>query len=146
VVGAGDALSFTGSVDAHRLADPLAALGYLVRQNLKSVSVAVGVALDRERTELFVALMARLKALVQERYKAPLVVVYEWPDVLPASEEDTVLVPAMEEIERLGVRLVSADRIFGDGDRSTYLIPHDGHPSARLVRLVANALKPQLGF
>jgi hypothetical protein len=146
VLGAGGALSFTSSFDAHRLADPLAALGYLVRQNLKSVSVAMGAALDRERVALFVALMARLKALVQARYEAPLVVVYEWPDVLPASEDDTALVPALEAIERLGMRLVSADRIFGDGDRSAYLIPHDGHPSALLVRLVARALNSQLGF
>ena len=146
VLGADGTPVYTGSFDSHRLANPLDGLGYLVRQNFKSMSVATGAALDRERMELFVALMARLQKLVRERYKAPLVVVYEWPDALPASAEDTLLVPALEAIERLDVRLVSADRIFGERDRSTYLIPHDGHPSAVLVGLVARAIKPQLGF
>jgi len=59
--------NWIGSFDAHRLADPLASLGYLAPQNLKSMSVATGAALDRERMALFVALMARLEALVQAR-------------------------------------------------------------------------------
>jgi hypothetical protein len=42
-----------------------------------------------------------LLALVRERYEAPLIVVYEWPDALPANAEDTILVPALEAIERL---------------------------------------------
>lgn len=139
-LGADGTSVYTGSFDAHRLANPLDGLGYLARQNLKSMAVATGATLDRERMELFVALMARLQKLVRERYEAPLVVVYEWPDVLPASAEDTILVPVLEAIERLDVKLVSADRIFGERDRSTYLIPHDGHPSALLVRLVAKVL------
>lgn len=144
VLGAGGVPVFTGSFDAHRLANPLAGLAWLAAKNMKSVSIAAGRSSERESADLFVALLSRLRQLAAERYKAPLVVIYQWPIPRPTAREAAQL-STLEAIERLDTPLVAVSSLI-EGDQPTYIIPHDGHPSAPFVRMVAKTLGAQLGI
>jgi hypothetical protein len=125
--------------------DPVDGLAYLARTKMKSVAIATGRAMDRASADLFVALLSRLKQLVAQRYKAPLVVIYQWPYALPDNAQNAPQLRALRAIETLGTPLVSATGLIV-GDQPSYIIPHDGHPSAVFVRMVAKALEAQRGF
>ena len=90
------------------------------------------------------ALFARLKQLAQERFGAPLVVVHLWPDTVRPGDANAVYVPILLAIRALGGRTISVDKIIGNGDRSAFYIPRDGHPNAHLNGLIAKALKAEL--
>ena len=144
VIGADGVPVYTGSFNAHRLMDPVDGLAYLARTKMKSVSIATGRAMDRASADLFVALLSRLKQLVAQRYKAPLVVIYQWPLPRPTAR-DGLLMPTLEAIERLDTPKIAVSSLI-EGDQPSYVIPHDGHPSAVFVRMVAKALEAQRGF
>lgn len=144
VIGADGMPIYTGSFNAHRLANPLDGLAYLARTKMKSVSIATGRAMDRASADLFVALLSRLRQLVAERYKAPLVVLYQWPLPRPTAQ-DGLLLPTLEAMERLDTPKIAVSSLI-EGDQPTYIIPHDGHPSAVFVRMVARALEAQQGL
>jgi hypothetical protein len=142
VLGADGAPVFTGSFEAHRLTDPIAGLAYLARRKIESVTAATGGEMEREGADLFVALLSRLRQLVDERYKAPLVVMYQWPQ--RSTIHDAAQLSTLDWIEQLRTPLVNVSSLI-KGDQPTYIIPHDGHPSALFVRMVAEALDAQLG-
>lgn len=139
---AAGSVRYTGSFLENRLLNPLAGASYLARSKLSWVARAVGPSLLREQTELYVALLARLRELVQERYDAPLIVIYQWPDRVTDGAIDLHHLPAYEAIKALGMKMVSVREIIGHGSGNwhLYAIPHDGHPNALLDSLVAKSL------
>ncbi|UYN94957.1 MAG: hypothetical protein KIT25_23565 [Enhydrobacter sp.] len=132
----------TGSFLEHRLTNPVAGAAYLARSRVGWVARAMGASLQREQTDLYVALLARLKELVEERYKAPLVLIYQWPDEVVPGANDLDHLPTFESIKALGMKMVSVRQIIGKESRDwhLYAIPHDGHPNARLDALLAKSL------
>src|SRR6266851_4412824 len=73
-------LEFTGSFTHHRWMNPLAGLRYQAGKIFSFVN-AVGMRQHQaEQAELFDALMLRLQALAKEKFNAPLIVIYSWPD------------------------------------------------------------------
>lgn len=131
----------TGSFLAHRLSNPLAGASYLARSRIGWVGRAVDESWHDERSRLYVALLGRLQELVRQRYQAPLIVAYHWPDRDLAGETDLEDYPTFNAIQALGIPLVSVRAILGPSrDWPLYFIPHDGHPNARLDRELAQAL------
>ncbi len=132
----------TGSFLEHRLTNPFAGAAYLARSRLSWVARAVGPSLLREQTDLYVALLARLKEAVRKRFDAPLVLIYQWPDEVVSGANDLDLIPTFEAIKALGMPMVSVRKIIGQRPDNwhLYAIPHDGHPNARLDSLVARDL------
>lgn len=133
---------YTGSFLEHRLTNPLAGASYLARSKLSWVARATGPSLLREQTELFVALLARLKELVQQRYNAPLVLIVQWPERVTEGAVDLRHLPAYEAIKALGMKMVSVRDIIGHGSENwhLYAIPHDAHPNVLMDSVVAKAL------
>jgi hypothetical protein len=90
-------------------------------------------------------LLARLRDLVKERYGAPLVLIIDWPERVEPGANDNDYAPVYQSIAALGMPMVSVRQIIGSYQNwSEYLIPHDGHPSARLAKLVAQSLRKTL--
>lgn len=135
----------TGSFLAHRLTNPLAGASYLARSRSAWVERTMAASLFRERTALYVALLARLKDLVRQRYDAPLVIIYHWPDVDKRFELDLMHLPAFNAIRDLGMPMVSVRAILGPTQNwPNFFIPRDGHPNARLDRELARSLRDVL--
>ena len=144
ILDGGPVPRFTGTFFEHRLLNPFAGALYLARQKFKPVELATRPWEDRLQAELFVALIARLKQLAQERFGAPLVVVHLWPDTVREGDANSAYVPILLAIRDLGVRTISVDKMIGIYDRAPYYIPIDGHPNARLNGLIAQALRAEL--
>ena len=140
-------LRHTGSFNEYRWTHPLAGLKYLLGEQFQFVD-AIGMRQrQEEQAELFVALMARLQVLVREKFGAPLIVVYSWPDEdtqvgYGASSE--FLIAGLNRLRKLGIPLVSVDRLTSSINVSLLLIPHDGHPTAYTYELIAGELKRRL--
>ena len=97
--------------------------------------------LERRRTKLYVALMARLAELAQQRYHAPLIVLSNGPEKEPQNQVDRQYLPAFEGLRSLGVTVLSVrNQIQPFKDWSPYFIPHDGHPKPRLNALATDLL------
>jgi len=136
----------TGTFLAHRLTNPLAGIGYVARSRFAWGDRFATLTMHQERSGLFVALLARLKALVQERYGAPLIVIYDWPDKDLAGQIDLEHLPTFRALQGLGMPLVSVRKIIGPSDNwPNFFIRHDGHPNARLNLEVAQALLDRIG-
>jgi len=140
-------LRHTGSFSEYRWTHPLAGLKYLLGEQFLFVD-AIGMRQrQEEQADLFVALMARLQVLVREKFGAPLVVVFSWPD---ESSKDSYgassdfLVTVLNRLRKLGIPLVSVDNLTNQIDVSRLLIPHDGHPTAYTYELIAGELKRRL--
>ena len=140
-------LRHTGSFNEYRWTHPLAGLKYLLGEQFLFVD-AIGMRQrQEEQADLFVALMARLQVLVREKFGAPLIVVYSWPDETSqgsygASSE--FLVTVLNRLRKLGIPLVSVDKLTSNTDVSLLLIPHDGHPTAYTYELIAGELTRRL--
>jgi hypothetical protein len=144
------ALRYTGSFDSYRWSDPLAGLRHLVDQQFAFVR-AIGLKRRQEReAEIFTALMIRLQMLAREKFGAPLVVVYSWPDESSGPNHDNsdvtqpMLVSTLAGLRRRGMPMISVDGLEAGYDQSRLLIPHDGHPTALADRLIAAELKRRL--
>lgn len=134
-------LRHTGTFNEYRWTHPMAGLSYLGRTYLASVARTETPALEDEQHALFVALMARLRDLVRERYNAPLIVIYDWPDHEEPYAVDLRHIPTFYAIRDLGMPMVSIRKIIGRSDQwSNFLFPHDGHPNPRLAGLAAKDL------
>jgi len=132
---------FTGTFNEYRWGHPAAGIEYLSRKYLASVARAVGDRLEYEQVPLYVALLARLRDQVRERYGAPLVLICDWPEVKADGENDLQYVPHFKDLLALGVPMVSVRRILGPTSQwPNFHIPHDGHPNARLVSELARDL------
>lgn len=144
------ALRYTGSFDSYRWSDPLAGLRHLVDQQFAFVR-AIGLQQRQEReAEIFTALVVRLQTLAREKFGAPLVVVYSWPDESSGPNHDNsdvtqpMLVSTLAGLRRRGMPMISVDGLEAGYDNSRLLIPHDGHPTALADRLIAAELKRRL--
>ena len=136
----------TGSFNEYRWTHPLAGLKYLLGGQFLFVD-AIGMRQrQEEQADLFVALMARLQVQVREKFGAPLSVVYSWPDETSGSSygESKLLVAVLNRLRKLGIPLLSVDRLTNKIDVSLLLIPHDGHPTAYTYELIAGELKRRL--
>jgi hypothetical protein len=143
-------LHYTGSFDRHRWFDPLAGLRHFVDQQFVFVR-AIGMKQRQERqAEIFTALMVRLQTLAREKFGAPLVVVYSWPDESSGPNPDNsdviqpMLVSILAGLRQHGMSMISVDSLEVDYDHSLLLIPHDGHPTALADQLIAAELKRRL--
>jgi hypothetical protein len=141
------ALRYTGSFNEYRWTHPLAGLKYLLGEQFLFVD-AIGMRQrQEEQADLFVALMARLQVLVREKFGAPLIVVYSWPDETSKNNygaSSGFLVTVLNRLRKLGIPLVSVDGLTSNTDVSLLLIPHDGHPTAYTYELIAGELTRRL--
>lgn len=143
-------LRHTGSFNEYRLLHPIAGAKYLLGELFAFID-AIGMKQRQdEQIELFVAMMARLQQFSRDKFGAPLVVIYSWPDEnsQPGHGESEfaqpMLVGVLDRLRKLGIPLISVDRVTGKYDVSRLLIPHDGHPSAFTTEIIAAELKRHL--
>lgn len=146
----GDTLRHTGSFNEYRLKNPLEGARYLLGQQFPFIDAIGRQQRQDEQADLFVAMMARLKAFAREKFEAPLVIVYSWPDEKSTGVHGTsefaqgMLVDILARVRKLGVEMVRVDDITNNLPVEELLIPHDGHPSAYSNALIADALKKRL--
>lgn len=134
-------LHHTGSFKEHRWTHPLAGLAYLARAHLQIVRRLTNAAQEREQTKIYVDLIKRLQELVQERFGAPLILLSNGPEASPPDQPDLGFLPAFDGLRGIGAPVISVRKIIGPpADWDRYFIPHDGHPTPLLNRLVADAL------
>ena len=143
-------LRHTGSFNEYRLFNPLAGAKYLLGEQFAFID-AIGMKQRQDQQiELFVAMMARLQQYSREKFGAPLVVIYSWPDEYSrpghgASEfAQPMLVGILNRLRDLLIPLVAVDQRTGKYDVSQLNIPHDGHPKAFTNELIAGELKQRL--
>jgi hypothetical protein len=137
---------FTGSFNQYRWTNPAAGIDYLARTHLASVARAVRGDLERQQVPLYFALLAELRDKVRQRYNAPLVLIYDWPEDRADGDADVYYLPYFKDLKALGMPMVSVRRILGPIDRwPEFAIPHDGHPNARLTEALAKELISELG-
>lgn len=143
-------LRHTGSFNEYRLLNPVAGARYLLGEHFAFVD-AIGMKQRQdEQVELFLAMLARLQQYARDKFGAPLIVVYSWPDETSgpgygASEfAQPMLVGILDRVRKLGIPLVSVNRLTNMIPVSRLLIPHDGHPTAFTNGLVAAELKRRL--
>ena len=143
-------LRHTGSFNEYRLVHPIAGAKYLLGELFAFID-AIGMKQRQdEQIELFLAMMSRLQQLSREKFGAPFIVIYSWPDETsrPGHGESEfaqpMLVGVLERLRKLGIPLISVDHVTGEYDVSRLLIPHDGHPNAFTTELIAAELKRYL--
>jgi len=145
VLQAGGGVRYTGSFLKHRLLDPIDGAAYLARSQFASIARADAPARESEQSELFVALVKRLKELVRQRYGAPLVVVDQFPEVVTPDQYDLQYLPTFESMRDLGMPIVSVRQLMGPSvNWPPYFYSFDGHPRAALDGMIARALKHKL--
>ncbi|HTR86437.1 MAG TPA: hypothetical protein VMI56_18285 [Reyranella sp.] len=136
---------FTGSFLHHRLTHPWAGAAYLARSQLPWIARAVHTSLLQDQTDLYIALLKRMRELARERFHAPLVLICNWPETEVPGENDLEFVPAYRRIANLGIPLVSVRQLVGPSSSwDSFYMPHDGHPNARLSQMIAKALHDKL--
>jgi hypothetical protein len=95
-------------------------------------------------------MMARLQQFSHDKFGAPLVVIYSWPDETSQAGHgesefaQPMLVGVLDRLRKLGIPLISVDRVTGQYDVSRLLFPHDGHPKAFTTEIIAAELKRRL--
>jgi hypothetical protein len=143
-------LRHTGSFNEYRLLHPIAGAKYYIGERFAFVE-AIGMKQRQdEQIELFLAMMVRLQQYSRDKFGAPFVVIYSWPDETshPGHGESEfaqpMLVGVLERLRKLGIPLISVDHVTGEYDVSQLLIPHDGHPNAFTTELIAAELKRYL--
>lgn len=136
----------TGTFNEYRWTHPLAGLKHLLGEQFLFVDAIGKRQRQEEQAELFVALMARLQVLVREKFGAPLIVVYSWPDEVHRQGygDAEFLITVLNRLRKLGIPLVSVDNLTSKIDMSLLLIPHDGHPTAYTYELIAGELTRRL--
>jgi hypothetical protein len=146
----GGKLRHTGSFNEYRLLHPIAGARYLLGEQFAFVD-AIGMKQRQdEQVELFLAMMARLQQFSRDKFGAPLVVIYSWPDETSqpghgqSEFAQPMLVGVLDRLRKLGIPLISVDRVTGKYDAARLLIPHDGHPNAFSTEIIAAELKRHL--
>lgn len=142
--GADGKLHYSSTFDQYRWRHPLEGLAYLARTRLQIVRRLTNAEQERKQAQLYVDLTRRLQELVKQRFDAPLILLSNGPEPVPPGakdQPDLEYLPAFEGLRKIGTPVVSVRNLLGD--RSTwdrYFIPHDGHPTVLLNRMVAEAL------
>ena len=143
-------LSHTGSFTEYRFSHPVAGLKYYLGELFPFIASIGEKQRQDEQLRLFVAMMARLQQYAREKFNAPLVVVYSWPDeqvrgLHGHSEIDqSMLVDVIVQMRKLGIELVRVDDLTSGQPTDKILIPHDGHPTRFTNELIAGELKKRL--
>lgn len=143
-------LRYTGSFNDYRLTNPLAGAKYYLGEQLPFIDAIGMKQRQQQQVDLFVAMMARLQQYTREKFDAPLIAVYSWPDRTSrsgygASEFDQpLLVETLGRVYKLGIPLVSVNVLTHEFPVARLLIPHDGHPTAFANELIALELKRRL--
>jgi hypothetical protein len=94
--------------------------------------------------------MARLQQYAREKFNAPLVVIYSWPDEQVRGQhghseiDQSMLVDVIVQLRKLGIELVRVDDLTSGQPIDKILIPHDGHPTRYTNELIASDLKKRL--
>jgi hypothetical protein len=137
-------LHYSGTFAEYRWSHPLAGLGYLARTHFRFVRRLTNEAKEREQARLYVALTARVRELVEQRYHAPLVLLSNGPEPSPPGspdQPDLQYLPAFDGLRAIGAPVVSVRKLLGPPDSwGPYFIPHDGHPTPLMNGMVADAL------
>jgi len=134
-------LHHTGTFKEYRWTHPLDGLAYLARAHLQIVRRFTNASQERLQARLYVDLIKRLQELVQERFGAPLILLSNGPESSPPDQPDLNFLPAFDGLRAIGAPVISVRKMIGPpADWDRYFIPHDGHPTALLNRMVADAL------
>jgi hypothetical protein len=129
----------TGTFTRQRWQNPLDGVLHLAGEELAFVR-AIGARQREERqADLTVALLVRLHALAREKLGAPLVVLYSWPNRKKGEP-----VPLVERLAAAGVRTMGTVDVTDGLPPEQIQIPHDGHPSAYMIGLLAAELSRRL--
>jgi hypothetical protein len=134
-------LHHTGTFKEYRWTHPLDGLAYLARAHLLIVRRLTNAAQEREQAKLYVDLIKRLQELVRERFGAPLILLSNGPEASPPDQPDLNFLPAFDGLRGIGAPVISVRKMIGPpATWDRYFIPHDGHPTLLLNRMVADAL------
>jgi len=143
-------LRFTGSFNEYRLTHPIAGLKYYLGERFAFVDAIGQQQRQEQQADLFVAMMARLQHYAREKFNAPLVVVYSWPDERSRLGHgdnqiaQPMLVNILDQVRKLGVETIRVDDLTSGKPMDKLLIPHDGHPKVLTNELIAGELKRRL--
>ena len=143
-------LVHTGSFTEYRFSHPVTGLKYYLGELFPFIAAIGEKQQQEEQLSLFVAMMARLQQYAREKFNAPLVVVYSWPDEQSRglhghSEIDqSMLVDVIVQMRKLGIELVRVDDLTSGQPIDKLLIQHDGHPTRYTNELIAGELKKRL--
>ena len=143
-------LVHTGSFTEYRFTHPLDGAKYYLGELFPFIGAIGEKQRQQEQLKLFVAMMARLQQYAREKFNAPLVVVYSWPDEKSRGlHGDSVidqreLVDVITQMRKLGIELIRVDDLTSGQEVDRLLIPHDGHPTAYTNELIAAELKKRL--
>jgi hypothetical protein len=78
---------------------------------------------------------------VRERFDAPLILLSNGPEASPPDQPDLNYLPAFDGLRAIGAPVISVRKMIGPpATWEPYFIPHDGHPTALLNHMVADAL------
>jgi hypothetical protein len=134
-------LHHTGTFKEYRWTHPLDGLAYLARAHLQIVRRFTNASQERLQTRLYIDLIARLQELVRERFDAPLILLSNGPEASPPDQPDLNYLPAFDGLRAIGAPVISVRKMIGPpATWEPYFIPHDGHPTALLNHMVADAL------
>lgn len=145
--GADGKLHHTGTFTQYRFTHPIDGLAYLARTHLRVVRRFSYAAEERKQADYYVALMGHIRDLIQERYGAPLILLSNGPEASPPDQPDLQYLPAFDRLRALGTPVISVRKMIGPPSNwGPYFIPHDGHPTPLLNRIVAEALADHFGL
>jgi hypothetical protein len=128
---------YTGTFNEHRLSHPWEGLVHYAGEQFAFVKAIGAAQREREQADLFVALILRLRDQVREKLGAQLYVVYSWADYPSPTD------PAMR-VRMAGIPTLWVNSLVGGYKYPDLVIPHDGHPNAFQVGLIAEALRRRL--
>lgn len=141
---------YTGTFSEHRWRHPVEGLAYLASEQFAFIR-AIGMRQRQElQADLIVALIGRLHALARERFGAPLIVIYQWPDETSDAKDwhpdyrQQWLKAVFARVRGLGTSLVSVGELMDGTKLSERIIVHDGHPTALVNHRIAIELKRRL--
>jgi hypothetical protein len=137
-------LHYTSTFNQYRWRHPFDGLYYLARTHLEFVRRITNASHERLQTKLYIDLTRRLQELVKERYGAPLILLSNGPEPAPpgfSDQPDLQYLPAFNGLRAIGAPVISVRKMIGShATWEQYFIPHDGHPTPLLNRMVADEL------
>ena len=143
-------LVHTGSFTEYRFSHPMTGLKYYLGELFPFVAAIGQQQQQQEQLRQFVAMMAQLQQYAREKFNAPLVVVYSWPDEKSRGIhgdsviDQSMLVDVIVQMRKLGIELIRVDDLTSGQPVDKLLIEHDGHPRRFTNELIAAELKRRL--
>src|SRR5262245_14043898 len=143
-------LRHTGTFTGYRVLHPIAGLKYYLGEQFAFIAAIGMKQRQEEQIELYLAMLARLQHYAREKFNAPLIVVYSWPDETSKPNfgisefAQPALVEVLARVRKLGIPLLSVNELSRPYHPRELLIVHDGHPSAFTNQMIAAELKRRL--